>query len=180
MAGVFGSGAHGASNPWSAREDVSVGLVWSLDNLGLGNRALVRERQAEQRLVSVELFRLQDQVAGDITRLHAEVVSAAARMERAGTGLQDAQLAYTGSLGELGKIAKIDDVKVLTCRTFEVIDALRALLRAYDNYFLIVGDYNRGQFRLYRALGYPAGILTCQGCPGETSSSSSKGSPSPF
>jgi len=57
-------------------------------------------------------------------------------------------------------------VKVLTKRAFEVVDALRALLRAYDSYFLSVNDYNRAQFRLYRALGYPAEVLACERSPG--------------
>jgi hypothetical protein len=55
---------------------------------------------------------------------------------------------------------------VLTRRAFEVVDALQALSRAYANYFQSVNDYNRAQFRLYRALGYPAGILTCERAAG--------------
>jgi outer membrane protein TolC len=166
MGGVFASGAHGDANPTGARDDVGVELVWGLDNLGLGNRALVRERRAEQRQVLVELFRLQDIVAAEIARAHAGVQSAGVRVEKAETGLQEAQLAYTGTVEELGKITQVEDVKILTRRTFEVIDALRALLRAYDNYFLSVNDYNRAQFRLFRALGYPAGILACERSPG--------------
>jgi hypothetical protein len=68
-------------------------------------------------------------------------------------------------LQELGKVTVVADVTVLTLRAFEVIDALRALGRAYDNYFLSVGDYNRAQFRLYRALGFPADILACDQLP---------------
>jgi outer membrane protein TolC len=166
MGGVFASGAHGDANPTGARDDVGVGLVWGLDNLGLGNRALVRERRAEQRQVLVDLFRLQDIVAAEIARAHAGVESASVRVTTAETGLQESQLAYTGTLEELGKVTQVEDVKVLRRRTFEVIDALRALLGAYDNYFLSVGDYNRAQFRLYRALGYPAGIVECERTPG--------------
>jgi outer membrane protein TolC len=167
MGGVFGSGAHGAGNPWSARDDVSVGLVWGLDNMGLGNRALVQERRAEQQRLLVELFRIQDLVAADVARAHANLESAAVRVGQAEAGLQEAQLSYTGSLEQLGKITQVGDVKVLTRRAFEVVDALRALQRAYNNYFLSVNDYNRAQFRLYRALGYPAGILACERPPGE-------------
>jgi outer membrane protein TolC len=167
MGGVFGSGASGSGNPWMGREDVGVGLYWRLDNLGFGNRALVRERQAEQRLLLVDLFRLQDRVAAEVARAHAALESAAFRTEKAEEGLREAQLSYTGSLEELGKITQVGDVKVLTRRVFEVVDALRALQRAYDNYFLSVNDYNRAQFRLYRAMGYPAGILSCERPTGE-------------
>jgi outer membrane protein TolC len=162
MAGVFGSGAHGARNPWSARDDVAVELVWRLDNLGFGNAAQVRERQAERRQLLVELFRLQDRVAADIARVHAALVSAARRSGVAAGGLEDAQATFNGSLNQLGKITKVEDVKVLVRRAFEVVDALRSLLRAYNNYFASINDYNRAQFRLYWALGYPAGILECE------------------
>jgi hypothetical protein len=167
MAGVFGSGAHGAGNPWVVREDVGVSLVWGLDNLGLGNRALVRERQAEQRVLLVDLFRLQDQVAADVARAHAALESATARVETTEAGLREAQLTYSGSLEELGKMTQVGDVRVLVRRAFEVVSALQALERAYDTYFLSVNDYNRAQFRLYRALGFPAGIVECERTPGE-------------
>jgi outer membrane protein TolC len=166
MAGIFGSGASGAGNPWVVREDVSVGLVWQMQNLGFGNRALVRERQAERQQVLVELFRIQDLVAAEVARAHAQLESAAVRVGTAERGLQEARLAYEGSLAEVGKVAAIDDVRVLVRRAFEVIDALKALSQAYDTHFVSVNDYNRAQFRLYRALGYPAGVLACERPPG--------------
>jgi outer membrane protein TolC len=162
MAGVFGSGVHGAGNPTSARDDVGVEVVWGLENLGFGNRAMIRGREAERKQLLVELFRLQDLVAADVARAHASVVSAARRSETATTGLEEAQASYAGSLNEMGKFTRAEDVKVLTRRVFEVVSALQALLRAYNNYFGSINDYNRAQFRLYWALGYPAGILECE------------------
>jgi len=91
-------------------------------------------------------------VAAEVARAHANLESATSRVEKAEAGLQEAQLAYAGSLNELGKITQVGDVRVLTRRAFEVVDALQALSRAYDAYFLSVNDYNRAQFRLYRAL----------------------------
>jgi len=162
MGGVFASGAHGDGNPSVAREDVSVGLVWELQNLGLGNRALVRERRAEQQQLLVELFRIQDQVAAEIARAHVQVQSATARVTTAERGLREAELAYAGSLDELGKVDRKGDVEVQVRRAFEVIDALRSLSTAYETYFLSINDYNRAQFRLYRSLGCPAEILSCE------------------
>jgi outer membrane protein TolC len=161
MAGAFASGAHGMGNPTQGREDVSVGLIWELQNLGLGNRALVRERRAEQRQLLVELFRIQDLVAAEIARAHTQLASATVRVATAEGGVREAQLAYEGSLEQLGKTEKVDDAKVVVRRAFEVIDALKALSQAYEIYFVSIGDYNRAQFRLYRALGYPAEALAC-------------------
>ena len=140
---------------------VSVGLVWELQNLGFGNRANVRESRAQQQQVPIELFRIQDMVAAEIARAYTQVSTTNVRVASAERGLQEATLAYEGSLAELGKVDRKGDVSVVVRRAFEVIDALRSLSRAYDNYFASINEYNRAQFRLYRALGYPSESLTC-------------------
>jgi outer membrane protein TolC len=166
QAGVFASGAQGAGHPTAGREDVSVGLVWQLQNLGLGNRAAVRERRAEERERLAELFRVQDLVAAEIARAYRQLRSAAARIAIAERGLEEARLAYEGSLAELGKVVRDGTVDVQVRRVFEVVDAVRSVGRAYDAYFTAIGDYNRAQFNLFRDLGYPAGILACERSPG--------------
>ena len=95
-------------------------------------------------------------------RTDSQVQSATARVTTAETGLREAGLAYEGSLAELGKLDRKGDVGVQVRRAFEVIDALRSLSTAYDTYFLSINDYNRAQFRLYRSLGCPAEILSCE------------------
>jgi outer membrane protein TolC len=166
MGGVFASGAHGSGNPTGARDDVSAGLIWSLDNLGLGNRARVRERQGEQQQTLIELFHVQDMVAAEVVRAHAQLESATIRIGDADRFLQEARAAYEGSFRELGDIISMGETRVLVRRAFEVVDSLRSLSRAYDAYFLTVNEYNRAQFRLYRALGYPAQIVACERSPG--------------
>ena len=163
MGGEFASGANGKANPTQPRGDVSVGVVWEMQNLGFGNHALVRERQSEQQQILVELFRIQDMVAAEIARAHVQVKSANARVDSSERGLRAAKLAYEGSLAELGKLEKTADATIMVRRTFEVIDALKSLSRAYDIYFTSINDFNRAQFRLYRALGYPAEVLNCGG-----------------
>jgi outer membrane protein TolC len=166
MTGIFSSTVNGASNPSLGRADVSVGLVWELQNLGFGNRALVRERRSEQKQLLVELFHIQDTVAAEIAAAHVQVLSSNARVASAERGLREAALAYEGSLEEMGKVEKNGEVTVMVRRAFEVIDALRSLSKAYDTYFASINDYNRAQFRLYRSLGCPAQILSCERSPG--------------
>jgi len=168
QAGIFGSGAAGTGNPWVGRDDVSVGLVWQAQNLGFGNRALVRERRAEQQQLLVELFRIQDQVAAEIARAHSQLTSANVRVSTAERGLQDAQLAYAESVAQLGRIAKVGAAQLQVRRAFEVIDALKSLSQIFDNYFVAVNDYNRAEFRLFRALGYPPQTLASNVSAGPT------------
>ena len=168
MGGVFASGVNSQGNPTESRDDISVQLLWGLDNLGFGNRALVRERRAEQQQLVIEFTRIQDMVAAEISRAHAQLASAANRVTIAERGLNEAQLTYAGSMEELGKTTSVSNVVVALVirRAFEVVDALRSLSRAYESYFNSVADYNRAQFRLYRALGYPAGLVQCEALPG--------------
>jgi outer membrane protein TolC len=160
--GVFYSDASGQANPLSGRNDVSVQLIWQLRNLGLGNKALVNERRAEQQRALIELYRVQDQVAAEVAQAHAQVQSAAIRVGQAEDGLQQAQTTYAGNLRGLGQTMRVGNTDVLIYRPQEVVAALAMLQRAYDNYFRTANDYNRAQFRLYRAVGYPAGILACE------------------
>ena len=55
----------------------------------------------------------------------------------------------------------------LVNRPQEAVAALQQLNRAYDIYFSAVNGYNRAQFQLYRAMGYPARTLICDRPIGE-------------
>jgi hypothetical protein len=53
-------------------------------------------------------------------------------------------------------------VILLAIRPQEVVAAIQALAQAYNDYYGAVADYNRAQFRLYRALRQPAQALAGQ------------------
>ncbi len=167
MGGLYASDVGGNSNPLTGRNDVAVELVWQLQNMGFGNRAQVKLRQGEKDQALVELFRLQDQVAAEVAQAVAEMKSAWARVTQAEEGLKQAQITYAGNLKGLSQTTRFGDILTLVNRPQEVVAALQMLARAYDNYYVSVNDYNRAQFRLYHALGYPAGILACDKTPGE-------------
>jgi hypothetical protein len=52
------------------------------------------------------------------------------------------------------------DLMILAVRPQEVIASIQTLSLAYGNFYGAVADYNRAQFRLYRALGYPAQFIS--------------------
>ena len=56
---------------------------------------------------------------------------------------------------------------VLTYRPQEAVYALDLLEVAFREYFTTVAEYNRAQFELFHALGYPAGELARLRTPGE-------------
>jgi hypothetical protein len=159
-AGAFGTGTKGL-NHWSGRSDWEAEVVWEFKNLGFGNRGLVTQRRGEQRQALVELFRIQDLVASEVTQAHAQVEAAKVRVGRAEAGLKAAVASYEGNLKGLSETVRAGDLLQLVNRPQEAVAALQQLQQAYINYYTSTNDYNRAQFRLFRALGYAAQSLAC-------------------
>jgi outer membrane protein TolC len=167
MGGIYGDGRNGSLNQWAGRSDVSVQAIWQLENLGMGNRARIRERAGQRQLAAIELFAVQDRVAAEVTQAQAQLIAAAARTVQAENGLKEALISYKGNVEGLRQTIRFADVLQLVNRPQEVVNALMQLEQAYTLYFTTVADYNRAQFRLFHALGYPAQILACERPVGE-------------
>jgi outer membrane protein TolC len=170
--GYFGGGRNDDLSNFGARGDFDIQILWELQNLGFGNQALVDQRRAENRLSVLELFNLQDRVAADVAQAYAQVQSAASRLGKAASGLKDAVDSVNKNFEGLGQTRTVGTpaggrVYILVIRPQEVVAAIQALAFAYNDYYGAVADYNRAQFRLYRALGQPAQLLARQAgdCP---------------
>jgi outer membrane protein TolC len=162
--GYFGGGLNDNMSNFGARGDFDLQLLWEVQNLGFGNRALVDQRCAENRLTVLDLFRLQDQVAAEVAQAYAQAQSAASRLGKAENGLSDAVDSANKNIQGLGQTRTAGGgVIILLIRPQEVVAAIQALAQAYNDYYGAVADYNRAQFRLYRALGQPAQLLASQG-----------------
>src|SRR5207245_3783102 len=88
--GYFGGGRNDNLSNFGARGDFDIQVLWELQNLGFGNKALVDQRRAENQLSVLELFRLQDLVAAEVAQAYAQARSAASRLGKAENGLTDA------------------------------------------------------------------------------------------
>jgi outer membrane protein TolC len=159
-AGVVGAGPHGLTS-WGGRSDWDVQVFWQFKNLGFGNRGLVTQRRGEQRQALVQLFQIQDQVAAEVTQAHAQVVAGAIRVQRAEAGLKAALASYDGNLKGLSQTVRAGELLQLVNRPQEVVAALQQLQQAYINYYTSTNDYNRAEFQLYRAMGYPSQGVAC-------------------
>ena len=164
--GFLGGGAFGTGrdslNHWSGRSDWDAEVVWQFKNLGLGNRGLITQRRGERRQALVELFRIQDQVAAEVTQAHAQVEAAAVRVGRAEAEVKAALASYAGNLRGLSETVRAGELLQLVNRPQEVVAALQQLQQAYINYYTSANDYNRAQFQLFRALGYPSQAVACR------------------
>jgi outer membrane protein TolC len=161
--GYFGGGRNDSLNNFGARGDFDVQVLWELQNLGFGNKALVDQRRAEKQLSMLDLFRLQDQVAAEVAQAYAQTDSAANRLVKAERALKNAVESANKNFEGLGQTKTTGSKAIiLVIRPQEVVAAIQALAQAYNDYYGAVADYNRAQFRLYRALGQPAQLLAGQ------------------
>ena len=76
-------------------------------------------------------------------------------------------ITFNGNYEGLQQTTRFGDVLVLVNRPQEVVYALQLLKSAFDAYFSTVADYNRAQFQVFRALGYPAQEISEMKPPGE-------------
>jgi outer membrane protein TolC len=158
--GVFGGGINDDLSNFGGRFSFDLQAVWEVQNLGLGNRATVRERQAERRQALLQLLRTQDRVTAEVVQAHAQARRSANRLKAAADGVAEAAETAEKNLRGLVPGKKVGDRLTLVFRPQEAVAAVAALDQAYRDYYSAVADHNRAQFRLYRALGHPARCLT--------------------
>ena len=106
------------------------------------------------------VFRRQDIVAAEVFQAHAQAKSAANRMTDAESGLKDAAESVDKNFQGLSQTRRAGELIILLIRPQEVIASIQTLSQAYADFYGAVADYNRAQFRLYRALGYPVQFIT--------------------
>lgn len=167
QAGIFGTGPNSSLNQWAGRVDLSYQGIWELEAFGIGNLARIKEQRGEQSRAIIELFKVQDRVAADVTRSQARLQSAAARVGQADRALRTAMIAFNGNYEGLRQTMRFGDVLVLVNRPQEAVFALQLLKIALDEYFTTVAEYNRAQFQVFHALGYPAREIALQRPPGD-------------
>ncbi len=160
--GYFGGGINDNLSNFGARNSIDFQLLWEFQNLGFGNQALVRQREAENQQAILALFRTQDIVAAEVVQAYAQASRAVKRLRQAEEGLKNALVTVEKNLEGLQQTRNVGGVLVLVFRPQEVVAAIQSLDQAYRDYYGATADANRAQFRLYRALGQPAQYLAQQ------------------
>jgi outer membrane protein TolC len=167
QAGMFGLGPNSSMNQWFGRDDVSFQFVWQLDGMGVGNLARIKEQRGQQSNAIIDLFHWQDQVAADVNRALAHLQASTARVSQADRALRTAIITFNGNFEGLKQTTRFEDVLVLVYRPQEAVYSLELLKVALDEYFTTIAEYNRAQFELFHALGYPAAELAKLRPPGQ-------------
>jgi hypothetical protein len=109
-------------------------ILWQLDNLGFGNRGRIHQREAENRLSVLDLFRLQDRVAAEVVQAHAQAQMVARRVALAENELRSALASADKNLAALGQTKQAGGVVQTLVRPQEAVAAVQALGQAYIHY----------------------------------------------
>jgi len=153
----FAAGPGGSLANNGMRMDWDLEAIWELKNLGFGNLALIRQREASVGLARDQEFRFRDYVAKEVVQAWVVLDAADQRSGQSERELQQAWVSATKNLKALGETKRpAGNIVILVIRPQEASSAMQALVQAFYNYYGSVADYNRAQFRLYRALGNPA------------------------
>ena len=128
---------------------------------------MIKAQRGMESLAIIELFEAQDMVAEEVNQAQATLQSAAVRVVQADRALRTGIITFNGTVEGLKQTSRFGDVLVLISRPQEAVYALQLLKRAFDEYFTTVAEYNRAQFELFHALGYPARELAQLRPPGE-------------
>lgn len=156
--GAFGGGSnfnHDATGrprfgSFDNRTDIDVIMYWSVRNLGLANRALIKAAAA--RLAMADLEQMQQ-----FNEIRAQVADAYARTQSLAAQLDVRQRAVVSSRD--GFRADLLRTRAGEGRPIEALDSLRLLSRAQLDYLQTIAGYNQSHYELYVTIGQPPADL---------------------
>jgi outer membrane protein TolC len=128
------------------RVDFDAVAYWEVRNLGFGERYARNGSQSQVAQARWRQVQVMDQVASDVAEAHAQVESRQSQIKLAEAGITAAKDSYRRNS------ERIRDGQGLP---IETLQSIQALDQAHRQYVRAVADYNRAQFELQRALGWP-------------------------
>lgn len=132
------------------RTDGDVVLYWSIRNLGLANRSLIK--MATAKLAATDFEQTQQ-----LNEIRAEVADAYARTQSRAAQLDIRQQAVITS--ERSFTADLKRTRAGEGRPIEVLDSLRLVARSQQEYLDTIAEYNQAHYELYVAIGQPPADL---------------------
>ncbi len=160
-AGTFGGGSNLTGPPYNVgsvfgnfagRSDFDVVAYWSLQNMAVGNVALIRQAAAEYQISNWELIKILNMMRKQIASSRAESLAHFAQI------VINERAVRTGQAGFDEDLLRTKAAEGLP---IEVLNNLDLLARARFAYLASIIQYNVAQFSLYVALGQPpAAALT--------------------
>ena len=151
-AGGFGGGSNLVRplfGGFGGRTDFDVIAYWTLQNLGVGNVALIRGANANLQIRRFEQIEVLNRVRAQVAEAYARTHARYAQIEINESAIRSSRMSFTEDL-ELIRFQGERNVLPI-----ELLNSFHLLAQARNDYIDAIVDYNRAQFELYVALGQP-------------------------
>jgi outer membrane protein TolC len=149
QAGLFGGGPNSFVGNFDGRSDADIALVWEFKSFGLGDRALRQQRESEVRQAQIRSVAEMDRVVAEVADSLNHVKARRLQMDSARQAVESA----TRSVELNYRLYREGGIDLI--RPIEVLQSIQAQVRARQDYLATIIEYNRAQFQIYWALGYP-------------------------
>lgn len=131
---------------FKGRNDFDVVAYWTLQNLGVGNRAQIQMARSRLRQSDLRQLEVLNAVRLEVANAY---VRAQTRFAQIGTSERAVRSGIDAFDEDLNRIRNNIGLPI------EVLDSMRLLGRARFEYLEAIAEYNAAQFELYVALGQP-------------------------
>lgn len=172
--GGFGGGSNLISNPpgflgedgkyqtgprfgdFKERTDFDVMVFWTLQNLGVGNVAMIRAARSRARQTHYQELEMLNLVRMQVAESRALVQAGIPQIDAAEKAVRAGDEAFSQDLTR---------IKGGQGLPLEAVDSMRLLARSRFEYLNTIIEYNRAHFRLWVALGSPPADLLARPVP---------------
>ena len=137
---------------FGGRADFDALAYWSLQNLGVGNVALIRIAKANVKTNELRQLAILDMVRDEVAEAYAR---SHARFAQIGDEEAAVRSSIDGFARDLERIKQGVPGRGDNPRPIEVLDSLRLLGQSQIAYLNAIVEYNRAHFELYVAMGQP-------------------------
>jgi len=131
---------------FGGRTDFDVRLFWTVQNLGLGNLAIQKQRRAAIGQAIGDQSRMINTIRREVASAKARLIAAQQRMDSTRHQLETSQLGFRQDL---------DRLENTVGRPIELTNSLELLYQARVDHLQAILDYNQSQLRLFVSLGSP-------------------------
>jgi outer membrane protein TolC len=154
-AGGFGGGSNLVRpifGGFGGRTDLDVVTYWTIQNLGLGNVALIHLADARLQINQFQQVELLNMVRAQVAEAYARTH---ARYAQIGTYEEAVRSGYLSFHEDLERIQLMGAVRPRDVLPIELLNSFQLLADARLDYLDAIVDYNESQFAMYVALGQP-------------------------
>ncbi len=154
-AGGFGGGSNLVRpifGGFSGREDLDAIAYWTIQNLGVGNVALIKIASARMKVAEFHQVELLNMVRAQVAEAYAR---AHARYAQIGSYEEAVRAGYLSYHEDLLRIRAMGGPEEHNVLPIELLNSFDLLASARLDYVDAIVDYNEAQFQLWVALGQP-------------------------